>query len=293
MITVLGTVALDAVGRTDRLPAPDEAVRIQSLGSSFGGTAGNVAMALGRLGVGARLVAAVGDDFASSGYEAALRKVGVDLADVVRASEPSAHAFQFADAAHRQHIYFFPGPAARLADAPVREAGILHAAAGEFPAYVPHLQAARTVTLDFGQELFHRPFAQMEPLVPLADVLFVNRHERARLETLGWPIDRALSAGVRAVVETLGAEGAILRTSGGSARIPAVAARVHEPTGAGDAHRAGFLFALSEGADDETACRVGAVVAAFAVEHAGPQAGLPDAAALVERYEGAFGSWPL
>lgn len=294
MITVLGSVALDAVGRADRLPGPDEAVRVSTLARSHGGTAGNVATALARLGVPVRLVAAVGDDFGSSGYEDALRKAGVDLSDVVRAQGPSAHAFQFSDPAHRQHIYFFPGPGAALSAAPVREAEILHAAAGDFPAYLPHLQAARLVTLDFGQELFYRPFSEMEPLIPLADVVFVNRHERARLETLGWPVDRILGAGARAVVETLGADGAILRTAGGGAvRVAAAPAQAVEPTGAGDAHRAGFLFGLSRGADDETCCRLGSVLAAFAVESAGPQERLPTLAALEARYRATFGGWPF
>lgn len=293
MLTVMGSVALDHVGRVARPAGPDEAARVAGLRFAFGGTAGNVAMALATLGEEPRLVTAAGPDFAASGYEARLARAGVDLAGVVRTEGPTAHAFLFTDDAGRQQIFFFPGESGEVRRAPVRRSALAHFSAGEFPAYPPHMEASDVVTFDPGQEIFHRPIGEIEPCFALADVLFVNEHELARLATLGWPLGRLLGVGLRAVVESVGAEGQVLHTPGGWTRLPGVPARAIDPTGAGDAHRAGFLWAASRGADDATACRVGSVVAAFCVEGEGPQGRLPALDEVRARYAAHYGAWPF
>jgi sugar/nucleoside kinase (ribokinase family) len=262
------------------------------LKTDFGGAAANVAVALGKLGLPSRLVASVGADFRGSAYEARLESLGVDLRDVLRHGEEGAKAFTFTDNRGRQGIYFFPGPRENLAAARVRKQDIVHGSAGDIAHYGPHFRSAEIVTLDPGQELFHRAFAEIEPLLHQADVLFVNEHERRVLERNGWPIRRLISKGTRIVVETRGARGQVLHRGAGKAAVPALPARVADPTGAGDAHRAGFLWAFAHGWTDVDSCRLGAVLAAFVVASPGAQAGLPSLSAAKGRFVRAFGAWP-
>jgi ribokinase len=91
------------------------------------------------------------------------------------------------------------------------------------------------------------------------------------------------------VVVTMDAEGSVLHLEGKEHRIPAVPVEVRDPTGAGDAYRAGFLAAYKKGYPPLTACRVGAVTASFVVEKEGCQTNLPDWEGMEARYRTHFG----
>lgn len=294
MIRVVGTVAFDTVGLVARLPAPDTTARVRQVHTRFGGTAGNVAVALARLGASPSIVAAVGPDFRGSAYEARLTSLGVDLRDVVVGDRPTAHAYIWSDDEGRQATYFHPGASSDLAKAPVRKAAVAHFGAGEMTAYVPHMEAADLVTYDPGQEVFHRPLDEVVAQFPHVDVLFLNRHEAERLRAeAGFDAARAFALGMRALVVTRGAEGCDVVTPEGVERVPAVPAAAVDPTGAGDAHRAGFVLGLARGLPLAACARLGAVAAAFAVEAVGPQEGNADLAHFRARYAAAFGPCPL
>ena len=294
MIRVVGTVAFDTVGLVERLPAPDTTARVRHVETRFGGTAGNVAVALARLGAAPALVAAVGPDFAGSAYARRLTDLGVDTRDLVVADRPTAHAYIWSDDAGRQATFFHPGASSELGRAAVRKAAVAHFGAGEMTAYVPHMEAADLVTYDPGQEIFHRPLAEVVAQFPHVDVVFLNRHEAERLAAeTGFGPERAFALGMRALVVSRGAEGCEVVTPGGSARVPAVPAKAVDPTGAGDAHRAGFVLGLAKGLPLEVCARVGAVAASFAVEAVGPQEGPHALGTVRERYASAFGPCPL
>lgn len=290
MLTIVGTLALDTLGEVARLPSAEETGGVRRVQPDvFGGTAGNVAMALARLGARPRVLAAVGPDFAGSAYERALSEAGVDLSLVVRAKEPTSRAYIFFDDAGRQVTYFYAGASRALSDAKPRVEGRVHFAAGEIGAYPALMRSAGWVSFDPGQEVFHRDLAQIVACLEHVDLLFLNRHERARLEKDAGLSVPALVASGTTVVETRGAEGAILHAPGGDVAVPAAPARPVDPTGAGDAHRAGFLYALDKGAALERAARFASVLGAFAVEAVGPQANLPTLDAARRRYHEAWG----
>ncbi|MDO5845739.1 MAG: PfkB family carbohydrate kinase, partial [Methanocorpusculum sp.] len=98
-------------------------------------------------------------------------------------------------------------------------------------------------------------------------------------------------AAVPMAIVTAGKKGSVLYR-GGAENIPAVQVRAADPTGAGDAYRAGFFTALRRGFDAADSCRVGAVVSSFAVEKTGTQTNLPDWEQMRERYETSFGAFP-
>lgn len=294
VIRVVGTVAFDTVGLVRSLPSPDTTARVRHVETRFGGTAGNVAVALARLGGRPSLAAAVGPDFPGSAYERRLLDLGVDVRDVVVVEEPTSHAYIWSDDAGHQATFFHPGASGQLARAPVRKAAVAHFGAGEMTAYVPHMEAADLVTYDPGQEVFHRPLPEVVAQFPHVDVLFLNRHEAARLaDGTGFGPARAFELGMRALVLSKGSDGCDIVTPDGQEHVPVVPARAVDPTGAGDAHRAGFVLGLSRGLPLALCGRIGAVAAAFAVEQVGPQEGAFSLDSFRERYAAAFGACPL
>src|SRR5687768_6849028 len=88
MMPRVGTVAFDTVGLVARLPAPDTTARVRRVETRHGGTAGNVAVALARLGAPPAVVAAVGPDFPGSAYARHLAALGVDTRDLVVVDSP-------------------------------------------------------------------------------------------------------------------------------------------------------------------------------------------------------------
>ena len=288
MLTVVGTIALDTMGLVATLPEAETTAGVTQLRAEMpGGTAGNVAAALARLGAPPRLVSAVGADFAGSAYERALLAAGVSLDGVERVDDAiTSRAYVFHEPSGKQVTFFHAGGGRAFRGAtPIR--GRAHFSAGEIARYPSLMQQADWVSFDPGQETFHRPLDEIAACFAHVDVLFLNRHELARIENEGsWPIARLLELGVEAVVESRGGEGTLVHTPKGRFAAPAPPVEtIADPTGAGDAHRAGFLFALDRGADLGAAARFAGIMGAFAIEHVGAQTGLPTLAQATARHE--------
>lgn len=295
MLTVVGTVAFDTLARVRSLASPEETGGVVHLQPDTpGGTGGNVAMALARLGARPRLVSCVGPDFAHSAYAATLAAAGIDTSGLMVGQLPTSRAYVFFEESGRQMTYFYSGASTEFApQATIVPGGKAHFCAGEIARYAPLMQAAEWVSFDPGQELFHREFAHIEACLPLVDLLFANRHELTILEKRGWGLERLIAEGMDAVVETRGREGTVVHSRSGRYAAPAIDVRARDPTGAGDAHRAGFLYAMERGADPGAAARFANVLGSFAVEHIGAQAGHPTLAQALERHEKAYGELPF
>lgn len=294
MLTVVGTVAFDTMARVPALPEREATAGVLELRPDLpGGTGGNVALALARLGAPPRLVSAVGEDFADCAYERALKEAKVDISGLHRASAPTSRAYVFFDGAGHQNTFFFAGASRALAQADARVSGRVHFAAGEISCYPKLMEQADWVSFDPGQEVFHRDLGELTACLPHVDLLFLNRHEREILESReGWTLDRLLGEGIGMVVETRGAGGCVVHTPKAHFAAPAVPATPRDPTGAGDAHRAGFLYGLERGAELGVAARFASVMGAFAVETVGAQ-GHPTLDEAVKRYRAAFDESPF
>ena len=295
VLSVVGTVAFDTLARVKALASREETGGVTRLQPDTpGGTGGNVTMALARLGVRCRLVGAVGPDFAASSYAATLAAAGVDTQGLVVGELPTSRAYIFFDDAGAQMTYFYGGASTELAARPQAiPGGRAHFCAGEIAQYPKLMEQAEWVSFDPGQEVFHRAFADIEACLPLADLLFMNRHEMQVFEANGWPLRRLLDQGLDGVVETRGNEGTLVHTPAGRFAAPAIPVGAVDPTGAGDAHRAGFLCALERGADLGAAARFANVLGSFAVEHVGAQGGHPTLEQAVERHAKAYGEKPF
>jgi adenosine kinase len=244
-----------------------------------GGTGANIAFGMGTLGHRPLLVGAVGKDAAD--YLQWLQEHGVDTTHV-RVSETLASA-RFTcttDQDHAQIATFFPGAMAEAGSidiADVGEVDLVVIAPDDQVAMLRHSASCRERGVPFAadpsQQLAYMDGEAIRGLVEGATYLFTNDYEAQLVhEKTGWSPDEVLDV-VGTRITTHGAKGiSILRKGEPELQIaPAPAREVVEPTGVGDAFRAGFLCATAWGLGHERAAQVGALVATHVVETVGTQ----------------------
>jgi adenosine kinase len=248
-----------------------------------GGAGANMAYGLGLLGVQPVLVGAVGSDFAE--YDSWLTRHGVDTASV-RWSELK-HTARFVcttDSANNQIASFYSGAMAEAAQielGPVerRVGGLELVVVGpnDPTAMLRHTEECRqrgfAFAADPSQQLAWADGELIRSLVEGAEVLFTNEYEAALLlQKTQWTAGEVL-ARVGTWVTTRAADGVLVRRAG-EPDLEVIAVpetKPVEPTGGGDALRAGFLAGWSWGLSLERATQLGSAVATAAVEVVGTQ----------------------
>jgi ribokinase len=285
-VAVVGSLNQDLVVRVPKLPGPGETVSGEDVFRNPGGKGANQAVAAARLGRRVAMVGCVGDDQDGRDLLAALAADGVDTGPVrVVADVPSGMAFITVDAGGENQIVVSPGANARLTpeDVTAAEAALAAAAVTLVQLEVP-LAAVEAATRSAGGLLVLNPAPVRDlpgELLGAVDVLVPNRVELAQLA--GGPAPgtveaaAALAEGLaaRAVVVTLGGDGALVVADGRASHVPAVPVRPVDTTAAGDAFCGGLADALAGGATLEEAARWAVRVAAAACTRRGAQASLP------------------
>ncbi|MDQ8706921.1 carbohydrate kinase family protein [Streptomyces sp. LHD-70] len=292
-IAVTGSIATDHLmvfpGRfADQLIAGQlERVSLSFLADRLevrrGGVGANIAFGLGLLGVRPALVGAAGLDFAE--YGSRLREAGVDTASV-RVSE-SLHTARFVcttDNDQNQIATFYAGAMAEASRIDLeathwRTEGLdlVLVGADDPQAMLRHTASAHglgiPVAADPSQQLARLSGDETRALVEGATWLFTNEYEAALLqERTGWDEEEVLSR-VGTWVVTRGADGVSLLAHGAARRdVPAVATdAAADPTGVGDAFRAGFLAGLARQLSHERAAQLGCALATVVLESVGTQ----------------------
>jgi ribokinase len=285
-IIVIGSSNTDLIVRAARLPGAGETVLGGDLATAAGGKGANQAVAAARLGAAVAFVGRVGVDMFGQQAAAGLEREGLDLRHLVRDGEaPSGVALIVVDDAGQNLIAVAPGANHRLTPADVAAAQPAYAAARvmllqlEIPmeTVVAAARAGRTAGLTI---ILNPAPAQPLPddLYPLLDFITPNEHEAAAL-TGQTDHERAAAAlrarGVKTVIITLGAAGALVASSGGTRRIPGFNVQAVDTTAAGDAFNGGLAVALARGDELDAAVRYAHAVAALSVTRAGAQPSLP------------------
>ncbi|MEV3859891.1 carbohydrate kinase family protein [Streptomyces sp. NPDC050095] len=308
-IAVTGSIATDHLmtfpGRIADQLIPDQLDRVSlsfladELEVRRGGVAANISYGLGGLGLSPVLVGAVGSDFAE--YEVWLKEHGVDTGAVhVSAHRQTARFLCLTDQDANQIAAFYAGAMAEARDI---DLGLLDPApdlvvvAPDDPeAMVRHTERCRALGIDFvadpSQQLARLDGEQTRTLVAGARWLFTNEYESNLLrERTGWSHDEVL-AQVGAWVTTLGGDGVRIEAADTPAlTVPAVAgAHVADPTGVGDAFRAGFLAALAQGLSRLRAAQLGCSLASLALAAVGSQAYEADPARLLAVAAASYGT---
>lgn len=302
-VLVIGRAVLDRSIVVDRYPAPGEEARIERQADFVGGSALNIAVNLGQLGVGARLVACVGDDPAGERCLAYLRDCGLatDLVFTV-ASSPTMTSLSIVDPTGERTFFAADGPTEgwpvqavmrrmhewdpplivlsgyALADPATSSAAlsIVREAAG----------AGRTIVFDPGPAIGHAPVPMVREVLALTTWLLANVSEIDVLEKMLDLVDLASLAGSPdfGVVVKDGSHGATMHRGGVATHIPGNDVAVVDTTGAGDAFAAGFVAGLMGGRSADDAVALANACGAWATTVFGPH-GIADRVSL-ERIAG-------
>jgi len=264
---------------------------------NFGGCAGNIAYGLKKLGGQPLPMAAVGADF--DRYDAHLRELGIDQRYVMRDDAHfTAQAYITTDLDDNQITAFHPGAmnenhrnevptgdgiAYGIVSPDGKQAMLDHAA--QFKA------AGIAHVIDPGQGLPMFSGDELKTMIDGADWLTVNSYEWEMIaKKTGWDRAQALTGLKRGLIITHGGDGSELVTADGEQHIDSVEpAGIADPTGCGDAYRAGLLFGLARDWDAADAARLGSLMGSIKIAHAAPQGYDLDPAEIGTRFEQAFG----
>jgi adenosine kinase len=265
----------------------------------FGGCAGNIAYNLKLLGGHPLIMATVGDDYQP--YAHRLERLELAQTHIRQVPDTfTAQAFITTDLDDNQITAFHPGAMNfshlnRIADtadvslgivAPDGREGMLGHAREFAEAGIPFI-------FDPGQGMPMFSGEELLAFVDQADCVTVNDYEARMLEERTGQPTEALARRVRALVVTRGAEGSVIYTGGRSIQIPSVPpAAVVDPTGCGDAYRAGLLYGIAQGYDWQSAGQLASLMGSIKVASRGGQNHQLTRAEIGARYQEAFGTAP-
>jgi adenosine kinase len=302
---VCGSLAYDTVmvypGRFRDQILPDKihllnvSFMVPTLRRNFGGCAGNIAYNLRLLECDGHAMGAVGHDFGP--YRQWMLDNGMSMRFVqVIESEYTAQAYITTDLDANQLTAFHPGAMSHSwrqevptdggisigVLAPDGREGMLAHAAQFADAGIPFVfDPGQAMTLFGGKEL--------GTFIEQASWVTVNDYEGQLLQERTGLTTRELAARVRAYVVTQGAQGSVVYAAGRRVEIPAVKpAAVVDPTGCGDAYRAGLVFGLMRDLDWETTGRVASLMGAIKIATVGTQNHRFSMDEFEERFHGTF-----
>ena len=293
MIHIVGHTAIDHISRVSALPAKNESSTILCRDVLFGGGAANIATGIARLGGEVTLVSAVGEDFSGSDYEAWLEKNGVCTEFYTVSGKNTPTAFMFTDPLGNQITFFEWGASEIFKGSVPPSFPFVHMATADPGFNVKVAEKADFSSFDPGQDLHRYSAEQLYSILSKISLLFANHHEVNSMCRMMHISQEDLTTMVPMAVLTSGARGSMLYQRGENEHIPAIPVRMVDPTGAGDAYRAGFLTAYTRGLPPAICCRVGTVAASYVVEVEGCQTNLSDWSMMKSRYENFFGELPL
>jgi adenosine kinase len=269
---------------------------VPELRREFGGCGGNVAYNLQLLGGKGLLLGTVGDDFEP--YRRWMDQHGIDRSHVHQISDSyTAQAFITSDLDDNQITAFHPGAMGYSVNFPIPlEAGIslgLVAPDG-YDGMMSHAQQFSDAGIPFifdpGQNIPLFSGEELRRLIRQASYLTVNDYECELIQNrTGLSLDELVQQ-VQALIVTRGGNGSYIYTGGQRLEIPAApVSQVVDPTGCGDAYRAGLLYGLMAELDWETTGRIASLTGAIKIEKPGTQNHHFDPAGFRDRFQQAFG----
>ncbi|MDN0083079.1 carbohydrate kinase family protein [Crenobacter sp. SG2305] len=311
-ILVCGSLAYDTLlsfnNRFDSQILPDQLHKISttflvpSMRREFGGCSGNIAYNLALLGESPLVMATVGEDFAP--YRTHLKRLGLrDDHITTIPGQFTAQCFIISDRDGNQLMAFHPGAFDHSTTNHMRDVGepieVAIVAPSGHDGCLQHCRELAELGVPFvfdpGQELPLFSRDELNELVELATYVTLNDYESELMrERAGLPIE-ALRRKVEALVVTRGSQGSEIYTEDGVHRIPCapLAGAPVDPSGCGDAYRAGLLYGLKRGLDWQVTGRLANVIGAVKVASLGAQNHFFDWDSLADLYEQAYGAaWP-
>jgi adenosine kinase len=303
---ICGSLAFDTImafdGRfseailADQLHKVNVAFLVPLMRREFGGCAGNIAYNLKLLGGTPVIMATIGQD--GTPYLDRLDELNISRGNIrTIGSSFTAQAFITTDASNNQITAFHPGAMTHSHQNRVADAGAVKLAIVAPDGREGMLQHAKDCAalgvpfiFDPGQGLPMFNGQELQNFIDLATYVAVNDYEAELLtERTGLTLE-AIAERLSALIVTRGEQGAEIYTAGQRIDIPCVNAdKVVDPTGCGDAFRAGILFGLSHGFDWPTTGRLASLMGSIKIGYQGGQNHTPSQDEIAIRFQDAFG----
>lgn len=300
-ITVVGSLNMDLVVRTERMPRPGETVHGQGFTTIPGGKGANQAAAAARLGAEVEMIGRVGEDDFGTSILDNMRAQGAGISHIIRdADAASGIAMIIVDHTGENAIVVAPGANGQVT---VQDVRAVQEVLAETPYVVMQFEIPLPVvreTISLAGALGARVILNPAPAYPVSSDFFeglyclvVNETEAETFTEL--PVEDVASAkeagrqllreGIPVVVITLGAKGALLLTDERAVHVPAHKVDVVDTTAAGDAFVGGLAVGLLRGLDVVEAVRYATCAGTLATTVLGAQTSLPSADQVDELYE--------
>ena len=303
VIAVVGSLNIDLIAYTQRVPSAGETLIGDDFRMGFGGKGANQAVMAARLGGRVSMIGALGDDVYAGMTLENLDRQGVDATHVARVEGSSGVAPIWVEAGGQNRIIVVPGANDRVdpqaaVDA-IRSMPGLRVVIGQLEIPQRVTLAAFRAARDVGATTVFNPAPAAPPdpdLLEASDWLIPNEHELAIVAGGDVDLDddsALVGAGRRLgsrLLVTLGSRGAAAVREGRVERVPAEPVKALDTTGAGDAFVGAFAFGLAAGLDEVAAIRLGIACASDSVTRPGTQSSYAspnDARELVEHVLGA------
>lgn len=286
-VLICGSIAFDTIAvfeghfkdhiLADSIQALSVSFFVPSLRKEYGGCAGNIAYNLHLLGGQPAPVGTVGSDAAD--YLVYMQQLGIDTSLVrVLPDMYTPQCFITTDLDNNQIASFHPGAMLLSAENDItgQEAawGIVapDSKDGMF-AHAERMHAAGIpFVFDLGQAMPLFNGEDIRRMMNLASILCVNEYEASVVVQRTEMSMEEISSNLQGVVVTHGADDSVVYARGERVTVPVAAAEdVVDPTGCGDAHRAGLLYGLTKGWSLDDACKLGNVMGSIKVASRGPQ----------------------
>ena len=280
----------------DKLHMLNVAFLVPQMRREFGGCAGNIAYNLGLLGDRGYPMGGIGSDFGP--YREWMKKVGISEKYLVTIPEEHcAQAFITTDIESNQITAFHPGAMnhSHKIKVPAHDGISIGVVAPDSrQGMLEHAEQFKAANIPFifdpGQAMPLFQGDDFRRFISIADWLAVNDYEWHLLqERTGWDEAECMKH-VKALIITRGAEGSVIHANGRVYDIPCAKAReVVDPTGCGDAYRAGLIHGILRGLDWETTGRIASLMGAIKIAVRGTQNHRFTTAEFAEQYRAAFG----
>ncbi|OGH64242.1 MAG: hypothetical protein A2821_01955 [Candidatus Magasanikbacteria bacterium RIFCSPHIGHO2_01_FULL_41_23] len=269
---------------------------VDEMTKNLGGVAGNIAYTLKLLGAEPIILAPIGQD--GSEYYDHCKKFGINTKYMpMSADKLTSSAHITTDKDDNQIIAYYSGAGDQATDLHIADVAEPISLAMITPtkkdAMIAHAKECFEAGIPFVFDPSHQLTAfagrELAMLIGQADFYVANDYEMKLTETkTGWDMLEMLNH-IKTIILTRGVEGSTIITKDARWEIPICPAlSVEDPTGAGDAYRAGFFSAYVKGADLKTCGRMGAVASTYAIEHYGTQNHFFTLDQFKKRYEDTF-----
>ena len=293
MITIIGSVNMDLIATTPRLPEPGETVTGTDFSTAPGGKGANQALAARRAGAEVRMAGAVGDDAFASEALALLKTAGTDLGAVRELPGPTGTALILVGGDGENMIAVIPAANGKVTAEDARQAVARMEAGDTLLVQLEIPEEAVAAALSAARKRSVTSILNIAPLsdavarlAPMADIVIANETEFARLSgSKAEPRTEATAAlGAlhartgQCMIVTLGGEGVLWARDGATGHVASLEIKPVDTVGAGDTFCGYLAQGLDAGMAFAEAIRRAAVAGALACLKAGAQPSIPLAA---------------